>query len=64
MTASLGATCPGERIDRGRWPTRRAARQAFSDWLAGDDQRPCRHAALGSRCPVAEDKRPHQAAPA
>ena len=53
MAESFFATVKSELIDRVRWPSRRAARQAIFDWLEVFSKRQRRHAALGYLSPVA-----------
>jgi putative transposase len=58
------ATFTAELIDRVRWSTRRAARQAIGAWLELFDHRQRRHSALGSLSPVAYAAPHHQPAAA
>ncbi len=53
MAESCFGTFKAELIDRVRWPTRRAARQAIVDWLEVFYHQPRRHSALGDLRPAA-----------
>jgi transposase InsO family protein len=53
MAESFFATFKSELIDRVRWPSRRAARQAIFEWLEVFYNRQRRHSALGYLSPVA-----------
>jgi putative transposase len=53
MAESFFATLKSELIDRQRWPTRTAARQAIFEWIEVWYNRQRRHAALGYLSPVA-----------
>lgn len=64
MAESFFATFKSERIDRGRWATRRAARQAIFEWLEVVYNRQRRHSALGYLSPVAFEARYDQTAAA
>ena len=64
MAESFFATFKGELIDRARWPTRRAARQAIFEWLEVFYNRQRRHSALGYLSPVAYEERHYQTAAA
>jgi putative transposase len=57
MAESFFATFKGELIDRVRWATRRAARQAIFEWLEVFYNRQRRHSALGYLSPVAFEAR-------
>jgi putative transposase len=62
MAESFFATFKGELIDRVRWATRRAARQAIFEWLEVFYNRQRRHSALGYLSPVAFEARYDQLA--
>jgi transposase InsO family protein len=62
MAESFFATFKSELIDRVRWPTRRAARQAIFEWLEVFYNRQRRHSALGYLSPVAFEARYDQLA--
>jgi putative transposase len=61
MAERFFATFTSELIDRVRWATRRAARQAIFEWLEVFSNRQRRHSALGYLSPVAFEARHHQA---
>jgi transposase InsO family protein len=62
MAESFFATFTSDLIDRVRWATRRAARQAIFEWLEVVDHRQHRHSALGYLSPVAYETRHNQTA--
>ena len=57
MAESFFATFKREFIDRQRWPTRQAARQAIFEWLEVFYNRQRRHSALGYLSPAAFEVR-------
>ena len=61
MAESFFATFKSELIDRVRWASRRAARQAIFEWLEVFSNRQRRHSALGYLSPVAFEARHYQA---
>jgi putative transposase len=52
MVESFFGTLKSELVDRYRWPTRRAARQAIFEWIEVFSNRQRRHSALGYLSPV------------
>ena len=57
MAESFFATLKAELIDRRRWPTRAAARQAIFEWVEVWYNRQRRHSALGYLSPTAFEER-------
>jgi putative transposase len=57
MAESFFATLKTELLDRQRWPTRAAARQAIFEWIEVWYNRQRRHSALGYRSPAAFEQR-------
>lgn len=57
MAESFFATLKRDLIDRQRWPTRAAARQAIFEWIEVWYNRQRRHSALGYLSPVAFEER-------
>ena len=64
MAESFFASFKSELIDRARWPTRRAARQAIFEWIEVFYNRQRRHSALGYLSPVTFEARTVQTAAA